>query len=252
MGENMKAILLAAGYSKRLGELTENTPKTLLTLDNKTIFDYLIEKLEKINVLNDIYVVTNNKYYKNFIAWKNTYNGRLNIEFLNDLTDNNDERLGAVGDIMLAIKHFNIEDDMLITATDGYFEFELKDMVDYFYKTQKNVVMAKRHENYEELKRFGVATLDENGKIILMEEKPLMPKSNIVVFATYLFKKEILPFFEEYKRSGNNMDAPGNFVSWLYKKTDVFAYVYDDVIYDIGTVDSYNYVNNLVKLKHNK
>ena len=248
----MKAILLAAGYSKRLGELTANMPKALLTLNEKTMLDYLIEKLERIEKLEDVFLVTNNKYYQNFLNWQTTYNGKLKIQILNDLTNNNDERLGAIGDIMLTIEHYNINDDILVSATDGYFDFEITDMVDYFYTSKKNVVMAKKYDNFEELKRLGVASIDNTNKIVLMEEKPQKPKSDIAIFATYLYKKEVLPLFKEYKDENNNMDAPGNFLSWLYKKTDVLAYVYRDDIYDIGTSESYFFVDNKVKEKHNR
>ena len=249
----MKAILLAAGYSKRLGELTENMPKALLPLANKPMFNYFVEKLEKITQLHDVFLVTNNKYHQNFLNWKTTYSGRLNIQILNDKTNNNEERLGAIGDILLTLETFQIyNDDILVAATDNYFEFEITDMVEYFYQTKKNVVLAKKYENREELKRLGVANLDENGKIILMEEKPAEPKSDIAIFATYLYQKNVLPLFKTYKQEGNNMDAPGNFVSWLYKKQDVLGYVYHDDIYDIGTPEAYFYVDNKVKEKHNK
>lgn len=248
----MKVILLAAGYSKRLGELTANTPKALLTLNEKPMLNYLIEKLEKIEQLKDVFLVTNNKYYQNFIDWQNTYKGRLKIQILNDLTNNNDERLGAIGDIMLTLDHYKIDDDILVSATDGYFDFEITDMIEYFYTTNKNVVMGKKYDNLEELKRLGVASIDKNNKITLMEEKPQEPKSDIAIFATYLYKKEILPLFKQYKDEKNNMDAPGNFLSWLYKLTDVLAYVYSDDIFDIGTPESYFCVDNIVKEKHNK
>ena len=44
---------------------------------------------------------------------------------------------------MLTIEHYNIDDDILVSATDGYFDFEITDMVDYFYL--KKVVMAKKY-----------------------------------------------------------------------------------------------------------
>jgi choline kinase len=53
----MKAIILAAGSSKRLGKLTEQTPKCLLSLGDKTILQHQIENLRE-SGLNDIVVVT--------------------------------------------------------------------------------------------------------------------------------------------------------------------------------------------------
>jgi glucose-1-phosphate thymidylyltransferase len=239
----MKTLLLAAGYSRRLEELTQDLPKSLLTVGGKTLLDLLMEKLEKVKQLdNELYLVTNAKYYQNFVDWKQTYKGRFDVKILNDKTTCNEERLGAIGDILLSIEHFNINEDLLISATDGYFEFGLEDYVNFFDQIDKDCVLAKRVPDREELKRLGVASIDENNIITLMEEKPQEPKSDIAVFATYLYKKETLPLFNVYKAEGNNMDAPGNFVSWLYKRKPVYAYVVNQEIVDIGTVDVYNKV----------
>jgi len=53
----MKAIILAAGSSKRLGKLTEHTPKCLLSLGDKTILQHQTENLRASGV-NDIVLVT--------------------------------------------------------------------------------------------------------------------------------------------------------------------------------------------------
>lgn len=245
----MKVLLLAAGYSKRLNELTENTPKSLLPLNGKPILDYLIEKLEKVSEIDDVYLVTNNKYISNFEQWLETYKGRLKISLLNDMTNSNEERLGAIGDIMLSIDHFGINEDLLISATDAYFEFNLNNFVEYFNLINSDLVLAKKYENREELKRLGVANLSKTGTITLMEEKPQEPKSDIAIFATYIYKKETLPLFHLYKSEGRNMDAPGNFVSWLYQQKPVNAFVVEQEIFDIGTVDSYNKADQKTKTR---
>lgn len=239
----MKALLLAAGYSKRLSELTQNTPKALLPIAGRPILDYLVDKLEEIKELEEVYLVTNNKYFSNFEEWHKNYKGRLNIEILNDMTNCNEERLGAIGDIILTIDHFGIDDDLLIAATDSYFDFDLVEFIEFSKQKGTDTVIGQRIKNKEELKRFGVAEIDENGVMIGMEEKPQEPKSDIVAYATYFYKKETLPLFKEYKKEGNNMDAPGNFLSWLYKRKTVCMYVTEKDFFDIGTVDVYNQVN---------
>lgn len=53
----MKALILAAGEAKRLKPLTENKPKCLLKVGEKTIIDYQIESLIK-NGISNVVVVT--------------------------------------------------------------------------------------------------------------------------------------------------------------------------------------------------
>ena len=71
----MKCLILAAGYATRLYPLTENFPKPLLTVGEKTILDWLIDDIdsatdEKTKPLIDEYVViSNHKYASHFEKW---------------------------------------------------------------------------------------------------------------------------------------------------------------------------------------
>ena len=66
----MKAILLAAGYATRLYPLTRNQPKPLLEVSGKAILDYIIEKMERVNTIDEIVIVTNDKFTVHFEEWK--------------------------------------------------------------------------------------------------------------------------------------------------------------------------------------
>ncbi len=92
------------------------------------------------------------------------------------------------------------------------------------------------------LSQFGIALLNAAGKVLDIEEKPAKPKSNTVVFAAYLYKKETVPMFDTYLAEGNKPDAPGNFPAWLYRRKEVYAYTFAGECYDIGTPESYREV----------
>ena len=68
----MKAIILAAGYATRLYPLTLHTPKALLTIHQKPIIDYILEQMETLPALDEIYVISNHKFYDQFVAWAKT------------------------------------------------------------------------------------------------------------------------------------------------------------------------------------
>ena len=57
MNEIKKAIILAAGQSKRMGTITDNLPKCLLSLGDKTILEHQIENLLQ-NGIKEIIIVT--------------------------------------------------------------------------------------------------------------------------------------------------------------------------------------------------
>ncbi len=240
----MKALILAAGYATRLYPLTENMPKALLPIKGITILDYILEKVEKIKDVNEIVIISNNKFYKHFTDWAKSYKGKLPVTILNDNTNSNDDRLGAIGDINFAIKQKKINEDIIVLASDNYFSFELNDL--YTYYKDKNCDCITGSFADEELlskRKYAIALLDDGDKVTDLEEKPLNPKSNIIIHAIYIYKKETLPLFKEYLDQGNSKDSPGNFPSWLYNKKPVYCYKFTGFCHDIGTLDSYNELN---------
>ncbi len=241
----MKCILLCAGYATRLFPLTENFPKPLLKVGGRALLDYILDEVNTIDEVDKIFIITNNKYAHHFEDWTRQKNNIKPIEVINDMTLSNDDRLGAIGDISYTIEKGNIDDDLLIIAGDNLFTFNLKDYVD-FQKTKNAPCVTVREENdINKLKGLGVATLDENNKIVNFVEKPQEPQSKYAVYAEYLYPKEVLPLFKEYLSEGNSNDAPGNFVAYLCKKMPTYAYVFKGECYDVGTHDALAYVNEL-------
>lgn len=241
----MKCIILAAGYATRLYPLTKDRPKPLLEVAGKTILDYLLEKIEKVAAINEVIVVTNDKFATHFEDWAKDAPYSKKITVVNDGTTTNDNRLGAIGDIQFVLDQLNIADDLMILAGDNLFDFELTDYVAYFNEVGTDCITAYQEENMDQLKRAGVVELDENGKVLSFEEKPQAPKSNYAVPAFYIYKKETLPLFAQYLAEGNNPDAPGHFVPWLLKQKEVHAYRFPGQRYDIGTLESYERVQEI-------
>ena len=69
----MQCVLLAAGYATRLYPLTENMPKALLKLGDKTILEMVTDKIDEVSDVENIYIVTNEKFYKQFEKWCESY-----------------------------------------------------------------------------------------------------------------------------------------------------------------------------------
>ena len=240
----MKALILAAGYATRLYPLTENTPKALLPIKGVTILDYILEKVETIKDVNEIVIVSNEKFYNNFVEWSKTYKGNLPINIINDKTTSNETRLGAIGDINLAIKEKNIKEDIIVLASDNYFSFDLDHIYNYYNKVDSDLIIGSiADQELLNKRKYAIATLDDKNKVIHLEEKPENPRTNIIVHAIYMYKKETLPLFNTYLEEGNNKDSPGNFPSWLYKKKPVYCCITTGQCHDIGTIDTYNELN---------
>lgn len=235
----MKCLILAAGYATRLYPLTENFPKPLLKVKDKTIIDWLIEDLNSLNVIDEYYIVTNHKFIEHFNSW----NHYKNMKVVDDGTMENEKRLGAIKDIELVLDLENINDDLLIVAGDNLLDFSLKNFIEYYKLKSTSCVLRFYQDDIEKLRHTGVANIDENDVITDMEEKPKEPKGNYVIPPFYIIRKEDLKYVKQAILDGVNVDAPGSFISYLTKNTRVHAYKMDGNRYDIGNLQSYNDAN---------
>lgn len=238
----MKAIILAAGYATRLYPLTLDKPKALLPIGGKPIIDYIVEQMNTIDELDEIYVVTNSRFAVQFTAWAEKLDNPIPVTVLDDGTTDDANKRGAIGDISFVIDEMKIDDELMVIAGDNFFTYSLKEYVAFFHQKQRDCVCVKAWEDESVLSQFGIALLDEAGKVLSIEEKPAQPKSNTVVFAAYLYRRETVPLFAEYLAAGNKPDAPGNFPAWLYQRKEVYAYTFAEECYDIGTPESYREV----------
>ena len=243
----MKAIILAAGYATRLYPITLKQPKALLPINDKPIISYIVEELNEIPEISTIYVITNDLFKDFFYEWKKEVNSSIQIEIVNDHTISEETKLGAIGDLQYCINEKNIDEDTLVIAGDSFFNFKLKDFAQNFRDRHKDTVCVEEIKDIESLKRFAVANLGEENKIIQIEEKPQEPKSNNAVYAIYLYTKESIEMVKKYLEDGEKPDAPGYFLVWLQKQKDVLAYKIQGNCYDIGTLKSYEQVQEIVK-----
>lgn len=238
----MIGLILAAGYATRLYPLTENRAKALLPVKGRPILDYIVDEMVTMPDLERIDIVTNARFAADFEVWAD---GRRDIEVtvINDGTTSDADKLGAIGDIQFVIDRMKIDDDLFIIAGDTLFTYHLKDAWAAFRSHGCDMVMAGRLPESEDLTRFAIATVDENGTLTSFEEKPARPKSNLAVFATYFYRRETLPMIRTYLAEGNSPDAPGHFPAWLHRRKPLKLYEFDGRCVDIGTPEAYSAVN---------
>ncbi len=227
----IKAVVLAGGTAERLKPLTENVPKPLIAVNDRHMIDYIIDKLEAAGI-REIYVSTNEKFKEPFRAWSKNRNVKLVVEKMPG-----GKKLGAIAGLAYVVGKENITGDCIVIAGDNLFGFDLKNFIAFYYDKKKPVVAAYDVKSRERASQFGVIT-EVNGKITGFEEKPREPKSTLAATACYIFPQEALSAMNEYLRQDNARDSPGNFIAWLSKRTDVYAYIFDDYWFDIGTFAS--------------
>ena len=240
--KDLKALILAAGYAMRLYPLTKDTPKALLPIGGRKMIDFLMDQICAVPEIDETVIVTNHRFASQFEAWAAEQTSNMRYTVLDDGTTCNDNRIGAIGDMQFAIEQAQLEDDLLVAASDNLFTFSLNGFVDFWRKNQCDCIAAKPEPDVETCKRFAIATLDEDGRVVGLVEKPQNPPGDLAVYALYLYRKDTLPLIATYLKEGNEPDSPGHFPEWLYRRKPVKAYIFDGECIDIGTHATYEQV----------
>lgn len=241
----MKCLILAAGYATRLYPLTENFPKPLLEVQGKTILDWLIEDIDTLGAVDEYIVIANHKFVKHFEKWADAKEQKIVV--VDDGTDTNENRLGAVKDIQFAIEALGLDDEMLVIAGDNLLDFSLTRFITYAKEKKASCMMRYYESNAQRLSKSGVVSIDENDKVLKMAEKPEHPESNWCAPPFYFYTREDAKKVQAGIQAGCGTDAPGSYMSWLCAQSDVYAMEMPGKRYDIGNLESYENVKREYK-----
>ena len=161
------------------------------------------------------------------------------ITVVDDGTETNDTRLGAVCDLLYAMDKLHIDDDLLVVAADNLLFFSFQEFVDFAKEKQTSCIMCHEQPSIEKLQRTGVVELDANNKVLGMEEKPQVPKSNWAVPPFYIYLKKDLDLVRHSVENGCGKDAPGNLAHYMVEHTTMHAWPMSAGRFDIGSLDTY-------------
>ncbi len=247
----MKALILAAGYATRLYPLTKKFPKPLLEVNKKPIIDYIIDKLNGLTQVNEIIVVTNDRFFSKFGKWAKTVKTDKKITLVNDLTKDNQSRLGAIGDIDFAVSRRHISDDLLVIGGDNLFSQKMDGFLKFSLENYPApTVGLYRLKNKSDACRYGVVKIGRKGLISEFAEKPKKPASNLVAMCLYFIPRDFLGLVKQYMRDEHKqIDATGGFISWLKDEIKVYGFVFGGKWFDIGDHKYLNAANKSLAVK---
>ncbi len=246
----MNVLILAAGYATRLYPLTKNKAKPLLEVAGKPMIEWVLDNLAPVPDLGTIYVVTNEKFARDFERWAADYKSRhagMKFKIINDGSTSDSDKLGAIGDINFVISREHLaEDDLLVVAGDNLFSEPLTGFVE---AARGAPAMLATYDvgDLEAMKKYASITVDEAGVITNFEEKPSNPSNTLAGIALYYYSRETIPFFATYTAAGNNPDQPGRFVQWLYQRVPVKTYQIRGTWFDIGSKETLEEANRLFR-----
>ena len=145
-----EAMILAAGFGKRLNPLTKNCPKPLLKIGKETLLSNTLKFLEKYGIKK----VSINVHYlsEQIVDYLNNNKFNLNINIIKE----EEKILDTGGGILNAIKNFSKEPLIIInpdTVWNSNYLSILKEMDKFFHKNKKNkclMLLAKKEKSFDQ------------------------------------------------------------------------------------------------------
>jgi len=185
------ALILCAGYGKRLNPITLKIPKPLIEINEITLLENSINFLEKLEIEN----IKINTYYlhnqiQNFIL---NYKPNSKIEILND----GNKILDTGGGILNLINRSDENDFIVLNPDtvwgDNYLDTTINMMNYYFQKKVKNLLMIVNKENSFDERMKGDFSLS-NEKLLKNRENNFI-YTGLQIINKSLFKNEkVMPF----------------------------------------------------------
>ena len=188
----MKGVVLAGGTGSRLFPLTKITNKHLLPIYEKPMIYYPIETLVDAGI-RDILIVTGGKNAGDFLRLlaNGKHFGLTHIDYTYQ------EGEGGIADALALAEHFADGQKLCVILGDNIIQGSIRKAADDFRLQDRGAKILLKEVTDAE--RFGVAEIS-GGKIVNIEEKPRLPKSNYAVTGIYMFDNRVFDHARDLKR----------------------------------------------------
>ncbi len=240
----MNVVILCAGFATRMYPLTKHFPKPLLMVAGKPVLDYLLDQIMAMPDICSIHIVSNDRFFDHFKDWRDDHQatgsfGSIAVHVHNDKTTDNENRLGAAGDLQLALKMIGRPSGIMVSGGDNIYRFSLAPLLETFLSSDRHYIVALPEKNIENLRKTGVLELDHRNRVVRLHEKPAHPVSHWISPPLYFFQPSVWPVLDSFLQTSANHDAPGHFIDYLCQQEKVEAFRLDAGRFDIGSIESY-------------
>ncbi len=235
----MKGVILAGGYGTRLMPMTRVTNKHLLPVYDKPMIYYPIECLVNAGI-KDIMVVTGGNNAGDFLELLG--NGK---DFgLKELHYTYQEGAGGIAAALKLTEDFIDGDKMVVMLGDNIIEKNIRSAVaDFFTQPKGGKIMLKEVSDPQ---RFGVAEIDDKGKVLKITEKPKEPKSNLAVVGIYMYDENVFDLIAELKPSDRGELEITDVNNAYIEQGTMTSEILEGWWTDAGTIKSLHRAANLI------
>ncbi|QLG87797.1 NDP-sugar synthase [Chitinibacter bivalviorum] len=200
----MKALILAAGKGTRLMPLSRDCPKPMLPILDKPVLECLIEHLASQGVDQ---IIINTSYLapeiENYFSSGRRWGVELAFSYEGYEEDGqlHDEPLGSAGTIRRIQQHSAFFDDtFIVMCGDALLDLDLRALVAAHHQTGALATLALMRVPKNKVSQYGVAVLDDLGRIMSFQEKPKPEEalSDLINTGVYVFEPNIIKYIPEH------------------------------------------------------
>lgn len=190
----MKGLILAGGMATRLRPLTLITNKHLLPIYNKPMIYYPLEAMKKAGI-KEVLLTSSPDHAGHFAnLLKDGSDFDLKIYYAVQ------REAGGISQAIKIAENFVGKEKLLVILGDNIFNYDLRRVAERFDAQDKGAVVFGVEKDTES-KQYGVIEMDDNGKVLSIEEKPEAPKSPYAQSGIYMYDDRVFKFIEELSPS---------------------------------------------------
>ena len=259
MKKDIIAMLLAGGVGSRLNILARHRAKPAIPFGGiYRIIDFTMSNIansniEVVGVLTQYKPLSLMGHIDNGRPWDLFGRTRL-VEILppktgEEISDWYKGTSDAVYQNLGFIEDFDPE-LVLVVSGDHIYYMDYDQLIIHHKKKNAEATVCLINVPIKEAHNFGIAEVNNEGKIIRWSEKPKDPRSNLASMGVYVFNRELLraALIEIAKKGG--VDFARDIIPSLIKNHRVLGFNFDGYWRDVGTIDAY-WDTNMDLLKKN-
>src|SRR4051794_5198128 len=212
----MKALILAGGAGTRLRPITHTRAKQLVPVANKPILFYGIEAMVAAGI-TEIGVIVGDTRAEVMEALGDGSRFGAAITYVPQ-----DAPLGLAHCVLIA-RQFLAEDDFVMYLGDNLLEQDLAAFVAAFESARSGAEPPAAQillKQVPDPHRFGIATLDADGHVVALIEKPADPPSDLALVGVYLFTSRVHDAVAAIEPSARGELEITDAIQWLVDQGD--------------------------------
>lgn len=179
----MKAIVLCAGKATRLRPLSHSTPKHLIPLGNREILSYVLLQIADAGIRDVGIIISPDTGSRIRDAIGDGATWGLDVTYITQ------EVPGGLAHAVKVSRDFLGDSDFLMFLGDNLIEGGVAPLLQRFAEDKPHGLVLLRE--VADPRRFGVAELDDEGRVVRLVEKPKEPKSNLALVGAYVFTGDV-------------------------------------------------------------